>query len=221
MRPTIFCLLVLLTADAMADRVYIRDTLYVPLRGGQSTEHRILHRGLRSGTPLERLEINEDTGFSRVRTDDGLEGWLQTQYLVDEPIAATQLEGMQAKLAAIETEHQQTLANLRTLGDENEAMASQQADLASSRDSLEGELQRVTAMAADVIAINDENLQLTEDRKTLLDEIERLNKENTALLDDSAQEWFLRGAGTILLGLLFGVWIGRRIYQRRNNSGWS
>ena len=54
----------------------------------------------------------------------------------------------------------------------------------------------------------------------LLDEIARLNKENDDLSNDSAQDWFLRGAGTVLLGLLFGVWIGRRIYQRRNNSGW-
>ena len=75
-----------------ADTVYIRDTLYVPLRGGQSTEHRILHRGLRSGTELERLETSEDTGYTRVRTPDGLEGWLQTQYLVEEPIASTRLE---------------------------------------------------------------------------------------------------------------------------------
>ena len=43
---------------SFAETVYIRDTLYVPLRGGQSSEHRILHKGIPSGTELELLEVN-------------------------------------------------------------------------------------------------------------------------------------------------------------------
>ncbi|MBT3625257.1 MAG: peptide-binding protein, partial [Gammaproteobacteria bacterium] len=62
---------------SFADEVYIRDMIYVPLRGGESTKHKIIHRGIRSGTPLERLQTNEQTGYTRVRTADGLEGWLQ------------------------------------------------------------------------------------------------------------------------------------------------
>ena len=70
-----------ITNTVLADQVYVRDTLYVQLRGGQSSEHRILHQGIRSGTVLERLEVNEDTGFSRVRTAGGLEGWFKANIL--------------------------------------------------------------------------------------------------------------------------------------------
>ena len=70
-------LLLATTAELVAETVYIKDTLYVPLRGGQSQGHRILHRGLKSGLKLERLETNDETGYSKVRTEAGLEGWLQ------------------------------------------------------------------------------------------------------------------------------------------------
>jgi len=206
---------------AFADEVYIRDTLYVPLRGGQSTEYRILHRGLKSGTPLERLETNEETGYTRVRTDDGLEGWLQTQYLVDEPIASTLLEGVKSDMASLDAKHQQTLLSLREAKEAKEALAIEQESLADQNASLVEDLDTITTLSANVVAIDEQNKQLNEDRDALLQEIKNLNELTEALSDDRAQEWFLRGAGTVLLGLLFGFWLGRRIYNKRSSSGWA
>ena len=82
-------LLLVLSQCVAADTVYVRDEIYVPLRGGQSTEHRILHKGIRSGTSLNRMEINEDSGYTHVKLENGLEGWIQSQYLSEEPIAKT------------------------------------------------------------------------------------------------------------------------------------
>ncbi len=206
---------------SMADEVYVRDTLYVPLRGGQSNEHRILHRGLKSGTTLERLETNEETGFTRVRTDNGLEGWLQTQYLVDEPIASTQLEGVKSEMVSLDAEHQQTLLSLREAREVKEALVSEQENLADQNARLVEDLAAITTLSANVIAIDEQNKQLNEDREALLQEIKDLNQLTEALSDDRAQEWFLRGAGTVLVGLLFGFWLGRRIYNKRGTSGWT
>ncbi len=204
---------------AMADTVYIRDTLYVPLRGGQSIEHRILHRGLRSGTAVERLEEDED--WTRVRTEDGLEGWLQSQYLVEEPIAQTRLDDLQSQLEELEAQHQQTLLRLHETNEANEALTVAESDATEKNAELTDELTRINELAANVIAIDEENKQLNESQEELLSRIDALNAENESLSDDSAQQWFLRGAGTVLIGLLFGFWIGRRIYHRRNTSGWA
>ena len=65
-----------------AEVVYVRDVIYVPLREGQSSEDRVLHNGLRSGTRLERLTKNTETGNSLVRTKNGMEGWIPNQYLI-------------------------------------------------------------------------------------------------------------------------------------------
>lgn len=210
-----------LVETARAETMYIRDILYVPLRGGQSSEHRILHRGLPSGTKVERMEINEDTGYSRIRTDQGLEGWLQTQYLVDEPIASEKLASVTARLEELEARHQQALLRLRQASETNVTMGDTTATLQEKNEALANEIEEITALAANVIAIDEENKQLNEERDGLLAEIQQLNETNESLLDDDAQHWFLRGAGTILLGLLFGLWVGRRIYHRRNTGGWA
>jgi len=205
---------------SFADEVYIRDMIYVPLRGGESTQHRIIHRGIRSGTPLERLQINEQTGYTRVRTADGLEGWLQTQYLVDEPIARTQLDEMKAEVRSLETRHQQTLLSLRETREAKEILTREQETLTDQNARLVEELATITTLSGNVIAIDEQNKQLGEEREVLLQQINDLNELTDTLSNDRAQQWFLRGAGVVLIGLLLGFWLGRRIYHKRYNGGW-
>ena len=212
--------LLVVSQFSFADEVYIRDTLYVPLRGGESTKHRIIHRGISSGTPLERLQINEQTGFTRVRTADGLEGWLQTQYLVDEPIASTQLDEMKSEMRSLDTQHQQTLLSLKETREAKETLTREQENLADQNVRLVEDLATITTLSGNVIAIDEQNKQMSEERDVLLQEINDLNELTAALSDDRAQQWFLRGAGAVLIGLLFGFWLGRRVYHKRYNGGW-
>tara|TARA_B110000238_G_scaffold168355_1_gene184793 strand:- start:324 stop:1019 length:696 start_codon:yes stop_codon:yes gene_type:complete len=199
---------------SFADEAYIRDTLYVPLRGGESSEHRIIHRGIKSGTPLERLETNEQTGYTRVRTGKGLEGWLLTQYLVDEPIASTQLDIVKSELQSLDTKHQQTLLSLKEVKEARKVLADQNELLAE-------DLATITTLSANVVVIDEQNKRLSEERDVLLQKIKNLNELTNALSDDRAQQWFLRGAGVILIGLLFGFWLSRRIYHKRYSGGWA
>ena len=210
-----------MAGNALADTVYIRDTLYVPLRGGESSEHRILHRGLKSGTALERLETNDDTGYSRVRTNSGMEGWLQTQYLVEQPIANTRLDSISEQLETLQAQHQQTLLQLRQSRDSQDELSRTRDTLAAGTENLSQQLQRLKALSANVISIDEENKRMSENQNVLLQQIEELKSDNEALSSDRAQDWFLRGAGTILTGLLLGFWIARRIYHRRNTGGWA
>jgi SH3 domain protein len=199
---------------SFADEAYIRDTLYVPLRGGESSEHRIIHRGIKSGTPLERLETNEQTGYTRVRTGKGLEGWLLTQYLVDEPIASTQLDIVKSELQSLDTKHQQTLLSLKEVKEARKVLADQNELLAE-------DLATITTLSANVVVIDEQNKRLSEERDVLLQKIKNLNEITNALSDDRAQQWFLRGAGVVLIGLLFGFWLSRKIYHKRDSGGWA
>jgi SH3 domain protein len=199
---------------SFADEAYIRDTLYVPLRGGESSEHRIIHRGIKSGTLLERLETNEKTGYTRVRTGKGLEGWLLTQYLVDEPIASTQLNRVKSELQLLDTKHQQTLLALKEVKDAREILSNQNALLVE-------DLAKITTLSANVVVIDDQNKRLGEERDVLIQKIKDLNELTNALSDDRARQWFLYGAGVILIGILFGFWLSRRIYHKRYSGGWA
>jgi SH3 domain protein len=205
---------------AVAETVYIRDDLYVPLRGGQTSEHRILHKGLRSGTPLERLEENPETGYTRVRLEGGMEGWLQTQYLVDQPIARDLLEKATLRLAKVEQDDQENKTRLIALEAERAMLFTHDQNLNDENQALQSELQRINDLAANVLNIEDKNQLLQMEQTELKEQIEALLLESDALKDDSSRAWFLRGAGTILIGLLFGFIVARRIYHRQAASGW-
>lgn len=201
--------------------MYVRDTLYVPLRSGQSSEHAIIHRGLASGTAVTLLEQVEDSGYSRVRLENGTEGWLPTQYLVSEPIAADRLESVERELLELEEQYQGALLRLQDAEAAATEAANEQAALAANQGALQRELDRITLLAAETIAIEQANQGLMAEQDSLRAEIDALSVINQTLRGDANQIWYVAGAGTVLIGLLFGFYAARRIYQRRSISGWS
>jgi len=205
---------------SLPDKVYVRDTLYVPLRGGQSNEYRILHQGISSGTILERLEINEESGYSRVRMSDGKEGWIQSQYLVIEPIARYQLKVISEEQSQLESKYQQALLRMQEQDELQDSSADQIQELDSENKQLGEDLVEIRQLAADAIAINDMNQQLQAERDQLQQEIDDLATSVGEFKDSSDQDWFLRGAGTILLGLFIGFLVSRGFYNSRR-SEWS
>ena len=210
-----------LSLPALAQVVYIRDTLYVPLRGGQSTDHRILHRGLRSGTQLTVLDENPETKYSLVRTQDGLEGWLPTQYLTPEPVAQDQLDDARDRARAMESERDAANARVRQLELAGTNLQTQLEAALAAEASARNELDDLTRLAAGVIEVDEQNRALATSVTALNQEIDALHDANARLSDGTRRDWFLRGAGVVLAGLLVGFWLARRIYNRRNTGGWS
>ena len=207
-----------LAAEAKA---YVHDTLYVSLRDGQSTEHQILQSGLKSGTPLIVIEEDEETDYSFVRTEAGLEGWVQTQYLTWEPIAQDRLQAAERRMKQATVARDKAAAQAATLGDEVQTLRAELSAAAARSASLEAELADLTRLAANVIEIDEQNKAHTTNLEKMQSEIELLNDLNLELRDSTRQDWFLRGAGVVVAGLLVGFWLARRVYHRRNTGGWS
>ena len=83
MKKSLISLLLLfsgaLGAQALADQRYVTDQLVITLRAEAGEGARTLG-SLRTGTPLVVLE--EVGSFLRVRTDDGVEGYVLKQYRI-------------------------------------------------------------------------------------------------------------------------------------------
>ena len=90
---------------------------------------------------------------------DGLEGWLQTQYLILEPIARDQLVTVEEELSKLKSSHQQTLTELEELKSREADVSGSNASLQSKNDALTDELNNLTELAANVIAIDEQNKQ--------------------------------------------------------------
>jgi len=116
-----FCLLVLASA-AVAEARYVQDQLEITMRTGESTRNSII-RMLASGDRVELLESNPDSGYSKIRTSDGTEGWVLTRFLMSEPAARQQLANLRIRAATLREEQGRLETELEGVRDKNARLA--------------------------------------------------------------------------------------------------
>lgn len=150
-----------------------------------------------------------------------MEGWIQTQYLVDSPIAADQLVQANARLAQLEASEQARSRQLAAMAAERDTLAASEAELRAQYQALQTDLERINQLAANTVSIDTQNRALKVERLALQQQIDELLQAHAVLADDRDQAWFLRGAGTVLLSLLLGFIAARRHYLRRASGGWA
>ena len=211
--------MVALSSAAMADTRYVDDLLVITLRQGKSSKHRIL-KTLKTGTALEVLE--EDKSYLKVRTADGLEGFVLRQYIstsTPKKQLIKQLEGknkdLQQKIARFDKTNDELKAQIGAM-QENHA---QELLKLTGRSSLAEEtLQQIQleqgviaenystllAQSENVVAIAEERDQLLMDRSKLTSEVASLRNQNEKLSDNRMIKWFLTGGSVFLLGWIIG-----------------
>ncbi len=211
--------LLLLAAAAHADTRYVTDQFKITLRSGESATHRIL-RMLPTGSAVRVLKVNESSGYALVRTDDGKEGYVLTNQLVDEPVARDQLVKIKQRLEELETAPGELSAKLATLQKEHDALQQAHAELEKIKQELEAELTALQRTAANAVRIASERNELRTQVAALTREAEDLKQERRELQNSSAQRWFLIGAGVVAGGILLGLILPRlRIRRRRDSWG--
>ncbi|MBK5930520.1 TIGR04211 family SH3 domain-containing protein [Halochromatium salexigens] len=201
-----------------AETRYVTDQYEFNLRSGESTRYKIL-RQLPSGTPLSILGINRDSGYARVRTEDGLTGYIMLSYLQEEPAARSRLEAMEAKLAELQQEPDKLAARLGTLQREHSSLKDQAEALKRDKQDLEAELAEIRNAATNAIQIDRERRQLQEQVSNLLLKVDQLEHRNLELSNQSRQQWFLIGAGVVGGGILIGL-VLPNLRLRRRRSSW-
>jgi SH3 domain protein len=209
----------LLAPAAGAETRYVTDQYDFNLRSGESTRYKIL-RTLPSGTPLEVLGINTDSGYAKVRTSDGLTGYMLVRYLQEEPGARQQLEAMQQRLTELQQTPDKLAARLSELQREHEALKQENAALLSEKEQAERALAEVRHASANVLRINQERKQLQDQVATLVMQVDGLTQRNLELTNRNKQDWFLIGAGVVVAGILIGIILPNlRLKRRRSTWG--
>ena len=204
----LFCSCLALTTQPLAavgDVNYISDVVNVPLRSGPSTAHRILHSGLPSGTQLTVLAIDDEAGFTKVRTDGGTEGWVTSQYLIGEPIARVKLGAAEKRLQGLKTEIDKEREARASIQSEYKEIEAKNRTLNSQVQALTKELEELKRISADPINEHALNVELTQQNTRLVNEVGELTSTVKRLKNNVQLEWLLYGGGLVLIGLLLGV----------------
>ncbi len=210
-------LLLVLTGNALAETRYVSDTLEITMRSGKGTSYGIT-RMLRSGTPVEVLEDDKDTGYTQVRTTGGKEGYVLTRFLMKGQAARDRLAEAEKKLAELELENRKMDTAMNALSDEKRALEQELGKLDGHSRSVSQELAEIKRTASSALAIDSENKDLKGRVVALERQLQTLQQENEVLKDRTARDWFMVGAAVVLLGIIVGLIIPR--IRWRKKSSW-
>jgi SH3 domain protein len=204
----LFCMLLLTiitaTSYAAVEKRYVGDKIWLQLRSGPGSDFRIL-KALPSGEHLIFREQTEDKNYTRVTTDKGVEGWVLSRFLEDEPIAKEKLILSQRELVKIKAE-------LDTLKQQTDALSAEKSSLSGDRSSLtrenkklEKELKRIKEISANALQLDSKNTKLTKRNQELEIQLETLTAENTRLKDNKERTFMIIGGGLIIFGIFLGL----------------
>jgi SH3 domain protein len=170
-----------------ATTAYVTDQMRVTLRAGPGEGH-VAIRALSSGAEVELLETDAATGYSQVRLANGATGWIKSNNLMNEPAARVRLNAAEERAAKSE----QALAQMK-------AEREQQSEL----------IGRAQSVASENAALKERALALEQD-------LDMLRRETTALRDDTQRNWFIVGAGVLLVGMLIGLIVPKIRWRRKS-----
>ena len=215
-----FFLLVIGTAYAAETNktVYVTDTHIIALRSEESNKGALV-RSLETGTPLTVLDINKKTGYSRVRTEDGAEGYILTRNTMKDPPSRTQLESATRESTALKSENTALKLELIKLKQFMTPGSTLEQSLAKERDQLARELSELKKTSSEAMQIKAERDEYQDRYVQIEKDVKQLERENADLKDRTEQDWFLYGGMVAFIGMLLGF-ILPKLSWRRKSSNW-
>jgi len=213
-----FSLLLMAVSASAVEKRYVTDTLWLQLRSGPSQEFRIL-KALPSGEHLIFLEEDEDSGYTKVKTDKDLEGWVLTRFLEMEPVAKEKLILANRELDKVKAELDTTKAQKDEYKSEVEKLKSERSGLGRENTDLEKELERIKTISSNALALDEKVKKLTQRNQELEIQVEALTAENTQLSDNRQQTYILYGGALVIIGILAGLILPN--IRPKRSSGWS
>lgn len=205
--PHVFLLMLgsapLLAAETQT--VYIDDELVIPVRSSPDSESRILHKGVRTGTALEVLTQNVN-GYIKVKTPEGIEGFVPVKYISKEPVAKQKLAEAERALAALREEQKKLIESLSPLGARIKSVEGSDP-AAAAADGTNGQSVQadIDAIVESISTLDRRNLELHEANEQLRNELELAKIENIRMKDKSDANMMMVGGGLIVLGVFIAL----------------
>jgi SH3 domain protein len=194
---------------------YISDQIEVPMRRGAGSDFRI-ERMIPTGTPIKILETSD--GWSRVElrlNNRTWTGWVHQIAIQYEPPARLVVEEQTERLKKVE-------ARLKTLQSEHTTLQTTFDQRSAELEQIKQEKFEVDKQLEYIQQVSGNSLELEQQNQSMRQKVAELETQNVILREQIAQsedtikrQWFLTGAGVLLLGLLIGRFF--KIPSRRSS----
>ena len=213
----LFCLFVA-SSQVIAETRYVVDELWLQLRSGPSNQHRII-KSLRSGTHLEVIASDADTGFTQVKVGKKLEGWVPTKFIQKKPIYKERYILSQRKNDELKQQLNAVNSNNTTLEASTKDASKSATALLTKNQKLITEIKYIKKISADAISLDNKNQALIQESEEMKIEVDTLKAENDRLITrlDTTTFWYAMGllATGIFLGLVLPM-----VSRGKKTSNW-
>lgn len=205
-------------AQAAEYNHFTSDNWRWEVRRGAGYDYKI-QRWLPAGTPIKVLETGDaDWSLVEYKVDgQSLTGWIHKNAIQNEAPAKTKLEAALKRLAATEqkfkktdTSHQELQVAFNEINKENEQLKREKYELTQ-------EYEHLKSISSQSIELDNQNIEM----RSLINDLESQNtilKQQAAQAEDAEKrQWFLFGAGVLLLGLF----VGRLFRMPKRRGSWN
>jgi len=196
---------------------FVSDQFYVPLRSSPCSTCKIVHKGLKSGTRLSILGLQQD--WSLVTTDSGYQGWIRSQHISRNQVARVALTESINRIAKLENENQQLEQDMQNSFELIERLRKNIANLEKHRKALSNELAAIKLISSKEIALDEQNQVLVKHNHMLQEERDVLRANVDDLQNNKRNESFLYGGFVAFLGAILTALIPR-LRGRKRLSEW-
>ncbi len=211
-------LLILCSTAAFAKTAYVTDELKITLRTGESATHRIA-RMLPTGERLTVLSTNPATGYSKVRTSGGAEGFVLSRQLVDQPVARDRLAAAEAEVKMLKAAPGELSSRLAKLTEQHKTLLKEHEELKEAKTLVDQQFAALQRTSSNAVRIANERNELRKQVASMTREVEDVKQQNRELENKTAQNWFLIGGGVVVGGIILGL-ILPHLRVRRRKSSW-
>jgi SH3 domain protein len=196
---------------------YVSDELEITMRNGQGVKFGI-KKMLKSGTQLTVIET-DPAGYSKVKTPNGVEGWVLTRFLSNTPSSRDRLATSEQKIASLELEVAKYKQEIETLSGKTSDAASENQTLSEKAQRLTKELDDLRRTASNAVALDNENRQLKQKLQEMDHQSQLLTMENDSLKNSNTKTWFAIGAAVLFAGILLGLILPRLRFSKKDSWG--
>lgn len=208
----------LISQAGLAQKAYVMNPTKITLRKGPDVGEKIIAM-LRQDEPVEVLETKK--GWSHVRllktNRQNKEGWVVSGYLVSRVPWKIQTGLLKEENTLLKEKLTKIEKEWRELSGEREELSGKLEKNGIDLDTVRKRYAALKKEASSFLKLKEKYETTKTKMEVAQATTEKLTKENVVLKSSQRNTWFLTGAAVLLVGLIFGLIMGRQQKKRKSS----
>lgn len=207
----------LIANDVLAEKAYVMNPTKITLRKGPGKREKIITM-LGQDAPVKVLETQQ--GWSRVRLlggkQQGQEGWVVSAFLITRVTWKTQAEALKEKNSRLKEKLDKIEKEWKELSREMEEISTKLRNNGTALSKVQNMYDTLKKESSSFLKLKKKYETTKTKMEAAQATTEKLTKENVVLKSSQRNTWFLTGAAVLLVGLIFGLIMGRQQKKRKS-----